>query len=61
MPLPGQNVLFITGDQLQFAALGCNGHPVVKTPNLDALAADGVMFTKHFTNVRRVWQSGRAR
>ena len=54
MPLPGQNVLFITGDQLQFAALGGNGHPVVKTPNLDALAADGVMFTKHFTNVRQL-------
>jgi N-sulfoglucosamine sulfohydrolase len=36
-------VLFVTDDQGQDA--GCYGNPVIKTPNLDALAADGTRFT----------------
>ena len=27
-----------------------SAHPVVRTPNLDALAADGVLFRRHFAN-----------
>jgi arylsulfatase A-like enzyme len=45
-----RNILFITADQWRGDCLGVNGHPVLKTPNLDALAADGIRFTKHFTN-----------
>ena len=44
-----KNVLFITADQWRGDCLGCIGHPVVKTPNLDKLAKDGVLFRKHFT------------
>lgn len=34
-------ILFIT-DQQRFDHLGCNGHPVLKTPNIDEMAANGV-------------------
>jgi arylsulfatase A-like enzyme len=48
--MPDFNVLFITGDQWRHDALSALGHPVVATPNLDALAADGVLFKRHFAN-----------
>ncbi|MCA9197941.1 MAG: sulfatase-like hydrolase/transferase, partial [Planctomycetales bacterium] len=44
---PAKNVvLFITDDQSP--DLGCYGNPIVKTPYMDALAADGVRFTHAF-------------
>ncbi len=42
------NVLLITTDQWRGQCLSILGHPVVKTPCLDALAADGVLFRNHF-------------
>jgi arylsulfatase A-like enzyme len=36
-------------DQQRGDALGCAGHPVLKTPHLDALAARGVRFANAFT------------
>ena len=44
------NVLFIMADQLRADHLGCAGHPHLKTPNLDALAARGVRFANAFVN-----------
>ncbi len=44
------NLLFIISDQHQAAAMGCAGHPIVRTPNLDRLAARGTRFTKAYTN-----------
>lgn len=38
------NILFIQADQLSGLALGAAGHPIVQTPHMDRLAADGVMF-----------------
>ena len=38
-----RNILLIVADD-HGQDLGCYGHPVLKTPNLDALAADGVRF-----------------
>ncbi len=44
------NVLFITADQFRGDCLSAAGHPVVRTPNLDRLAAGGVSFRRHFAN-----------
>ncbi|MEM6618835.1 MAG: sulfatase-like hydrolase/transferase [Pseudomonadota bacterium] len=38
------NFLYIMVDQLRADWLGCYGHPLVKTPNIDALAAQGTRF-----------------
>jgi arylsulfatase A-like enzyme len=38
------NFLFIITDQHRADYLGCAGHPIVKTPNIDAIAARGVRF-----------------
>ena len=35
------NFLFIITDQHRADYLGCYGHPIVKTPNIDAIAARG--------------------
>lgn len=43
-----KNILFIMCDQLRHDYLSCGGHPHLKTPNIDALAARGVRFTKTY-------------
>jgi len=43
------NILLIMADQFRGDCLGVNGHPDVKTPYLDALAMNGVNFTKAYT------------
>jgi choline-sulfatase len=42
----GFNVLLITLDTTRADCLGCYGHPVVKTPAIDRLAAEGATFTQ---------------
>ena len=42
------NILFICSDQHSGPVLGASHHPVVKTPNLDALAARGVNFQNSY-------------
>ena len=44
MPDDRPNILLILADQFRHDCLSCLDHPVVKTPHLDALAADGVLF-----------------
>ncbi len=43
-----RNVLFIIADEFRADCLGAAGNPLIQTPNLDALAADGAMFTNCF-------------
>ncbi|MEM7068622.1 MAG: sulfatase-like hydrolase/transferase [Pseudomonadota bacterium] len=38
------NFLFFITDQHRADWLGCTGHPLVKTPNIDAIAANGTRF-----------------
>jgi len=42
------NLLFVLCDDLRPAALGCYGSPHVKTPHIDQLAAEGVLFRNAF-------------
>ena len=44
------NVLFLFSDEHQRDALGCYGHPLVKTPNLDKLAGRGTCFSNAYTS-----------
>ena len=59
------NVLVVMSDQHNPKVLGCAGHPIVRTPNLDALAASGTRFTSAYTNspicvpARAAWATGR--
>lgn len=43
------NILFIMTDQQRGDCLGVDGHPCLQTPNMDALAADGVRFRRAYS------------
>ena len=42
------NIVFIYADDMAYWALGAMEHPIVKTPNLDRLASEGVIFTNAY-------------
>ncbi|MBI24999.1 MAG: N-acetylgalactosamine-6-sulfatase [Roseibacillus sp.] len=43
------NVIFLMADDLGFGDIGFNGNKLVKTPNLDQMAADGLRFTRFYS------------
>ena len=43
-----KNVLFIVSDDLKASVLGCYGDKVCKTPNIDRLAREGVVFERAY-------------
>ncbi|MEM7626284.1 MAG: sulfatase-like hydrolase/transferase [Planctomycetota bacterium] len=50
-PTPGSrpNILYIHSDQHRWDCLGAHGHPLLRTPHLDRLAAQGVDFQQACT------------
>ncbi|GAA5507954.1 sulfatase [Novipirellula caenicola] len=42
------NIIFLMSDDQSFYSLGCYGNEDVKTPNLDQLAAEGMVFDNHY-------------
>jgi choline-sulfatase len=42
------NIVLIISDQHNASVMGCAGNPIVKTPNLDALAKQGTRFTNNY-------------
>ncbi len=41
------NVIYILADDMGYGDLSCYGQKIIKTPNIDQLAAEGMQFTKH--------------
>jgi len=42
------NIVIILADDLGYGDLGCYGHPTIRTPNLDRMAAAGMRFTDFY-------------
>ena len=43
------NIVVIFCDDLGYGDLGCYGHPSIRTPNLDRMAAEGMRFTDFYS------------
>lgn len=42
------NIILLLTDDQRWDMMGCAGHPVLKTPNMDALAGGGILFRNAF-------------
>ncbi len=51
------NIVFFFADDQTTGMLGCYGHPIIQTPNLDSLAAQGVRFQNAFVSQSICWVS----
>ena len=43
------NMIIIYADDLGYGDLACYGHPTIRTPNLDRMAAEGMRFTEFYS------------
>ena len=46
---PPPNIIYILADDLGYGELGVYGQTKIKTPNIDALAKNGMLFTQHYS------------
>jgi len=53
------NIIFLLSDDQRYNAMGCMGNPGVKTPNMDKLGADGMVFDNHY-NTTAICMASRA-
>lgn len=44
------NIIYILADDLGYAEIGAYGQEKIETPNIDALAKEGMRFTQHYTS-----------
>ena len=44
----GRKILFVTTDQQRYDALGCNGNTIARTPVIDRLAAEGIVYRRAY-------------
>jgi arylsulfatase A-like enzyme len=42
------NIIYILADDLGYGDLGCYGQQIIRTPNIDKLAKEGMLFTDHY-------------
>ncbi|HSG67323.1 MAG TPA: arylsulfatase [Bacteroidales bacterium] len=43
------NIIFILADDLGYNELGCYGQEIIRTPNIDRMASEGMRFTQHYS------------
>ena len=43
------NIVLILADDLGYSEVGCYGQKIIRTPNLDRLADEGMRFTQHYS------------
>ncbi|MBQ3873172.1 MAG: sulfatase-like hydrolase/transferase, partial [Bacteroidales bacterium] len=43
------NIIYLMFDDLGYGDLGCYGQEMIETPNIDALAANGILFTDMYS------------
>jgi len=43
------NIVYIIADDLGYGDLGCYGQKDIRTPNLDRMAREGMLFTQHYS------------
>lgn len=48
-PLDRPNIIYILADDLGYAELGSYGQKIIKTPNIDRIASEGIRFTNHYS------------
>lgn len=51
------NIVFFFTDDQTSSVLGCYGHPLAKTPNIDRLAKEGTLFANAFVSQSICWVS----
>ena len=54
---PNPNIVFVFVDDQRHDTLGCAGHTILQTPNIDRLAAEGVRFANAMVTTSICWIS----